>query len=357
MSSIDRPSINKLLQPLNSTKQRSVNAVTDDYLTYFDQNSNPEEVESRRKQEALTVNNAYYDLATDFYEYGWGESFHFAPLRPAESREHSFAKHEYQLALKMRLQRGHRVLDVGCGVGGPARHIASFAEAHVVGINCNEYQLSRARCLTSKAGLADLCSFIKGDFNHMPLEDNSFDAAYAIEATCHSEDLCKVFSEVRRVLKPGGVFAVYDWVMTDKFDSNNRYHKQLKANILEGSGVPDVVSIPAFHSAILAAGLELVECRDRALDSVIPWYSVLQPQWTLSDLKITPVGRWLTHIMLAVLETVRLAPAGSVRVHRTLCKGADGLAAGGQQGIFSPMYLVVARKPLTTDSAVRGDTD
>ena len=53
---------------------------------------------------------AYYDLATDFYEYGWGEAFHFAVLKPEESREHSFAKHEYFLALKLGLQAGDTVL-------------------------------------------------------------------------------------------------------------------------------------------------------------------------------------------------------------------------------------------------------
>jgi sterol 24-C-methyltransferase len=51
--------------------------------------------------------------------------------------------------------------DVGCGVGGPARHIASFAETNLVGINCNDYQLKRAKLLTEKAGLSQQCSFVK----------------------------------------------------------------------------------------------------------------------------------------------------------------------------------------------------
>jgi SAM-dependent methyltransferase len=72
----------------------------------------------------------------------------------------------------------------------------------------------------------------QGDFNQMPFDDNTFDAAYAMEATCHSEDLSKVFGEVCRILKPGGIFAVYDWVMTDKFDSTNAYHCKLKNDIL-----------------------------------------------------------------------------------------------------------------------------
>jgi hypothetical protein len=109
MTSSIKPGISDLLKPLERTaSDGGVEAVSNDYLTYYDQSSS--EIEARRKQEAMAVNNAYYDLATDFYEYGWGESFHFAALRPGESREHSMAKHEYYLALKMQLKKGQRVL-------------------------------------------------------------------------------------------------------------------------------------------------------------------------------------------------------------------------------------------------------
>ena len=58
--------------------------------------------------------NHYYDLATDFYEYGWGTSFHFATQGADEGFEASIARHEHYLALKMKLDRGMRVLDIGC---------------------------------------------------------------------------------------------------------------------------------------------------------------------------------------------------------------------------------------------------
>lgn len=115
MDSAVKPGIGSLLKPLDHNANGGVGGVASDYLTYFDQSATKDgrdeaAVEARRKQEALAVSNAYYDLATDFYEYGWGESFHFAVLRPGESREHAFAKHEYYLALKMELKRGQRVL-------------------------------------------------------------------------------------------------------------------------------------------------------------------------------------------------------------------------------------------------------
>ena len=97
--------------------------------------------------------NQYYDMATDFYEFGWGESFHFAPRNPNESFRESLTRHEHYLALKMGVKAGDRVLDMGCGVGGPMREIAGFSGANVVGINNNAYQVARGTAKNAKLGL------------------------------------------------------------------------------------------------------------------------------------------------------------------------------------------------------------
>ena len=51
--------------------------------------------------------------------------------------------------------------DMGCGVGGPARNIATFTEAEITGLNINDYQIQRARELTKAAGVDHLCEFVK----------------------------------------------------------------------------------------------------------------------------------------------------------------------------------------------------
>ena len=66
----------------------------------------------------------------------------------------------------------------------------------------------------------------------MEFADNSFDAAFAIEATCHSDEIGRVYGEVFRVLKPGSRFAFYEWILTDKYDPNNRNHVKIKDVIL-----------------------------------------------------------------------------------------------------------------------------
>lgn len=99
------------------------------------------------------------------------------------------------------------VLDVGCGVGGPAREIAHFTDANIVGLNNNGFQVDRATKYTAAAGLSHKITYTKGDFMAMADQfgENSFDAVYAIEATCHAPVCEGVYGEVYKVLKPGAI--------------------------------------------------------------------------------------------------------------------------------------------------------
>ena len=87
-----------------------------------------EQDDSKRTGNYTDVVNKYYDLATSFYEYGWGESFHFAHRYRWETLRESIIRHEHYLASKLNVKKGDKVLDVGCGIGGPLREIAAFTE-------------------------------------------------------------------------------------------------------------------------------------------------------------------------------------------------------------------------------------
>jgi sterol 24-C-methyltransferase len=123
--------------------------------------------------------NSYYNLATDLYEYGWGQSFHFSRFAYGEPFYQAIARHEHYLAAKIGIKDGDKVLDVGCGVGGPAREIAKFTGAHITGLNNNDYQIERATRYAQKEGLAHQLQFVKGDFMvclvaHTPEPRNCF---------------------------------------------------------------------------------------------------------------------------------------------------------------------------------------
>ncbi|MCO5570150.1 hypothetical protein L7F22_023867 [Adiantum nelumboides] len=92
----------------------------EEYHTYYGGD------ESVRKSRYSDMVNKYYDLSTSFYEYGWGQSFHFAHRLTTESLQESIKRHEHFLALRLKLEPGMKVLDVGCGIGGPLREIAAF---------------------------------------------------------------------------------------------------------------------------------------------------------------------------------------------------------------------------------------
>ena len=302
----------------------------------------------RGKEEYAAMVGTFYDLITDFYEYGWGRSFHFAPAKDGASFEEALADHQHYLGDALGLKPGMRVLDVGCGVGGPQRALAKRFGPAIVGLNISEYQLGRCAAYNGRAGLEDLCSVLCGDFMAIPAEDGIFDAAYQIEAMPHAPDKTSAYAEIFRVLRPGAVFAGYDWCMTPLYGSGDPVHQELKQGIEYGNALPEIASFVEVADGLRAARFEGIETHDRALDADqgTPWYRPLEGHTlTLRGLPRTPFGRKFTSAALRVLETVRAVPRGAFAIQEVLNVAADSLVAAGRLGIFTPMYFHKARKP------------
>ena len=300
------------------------------------------------KKEYASMVTAFYDLVTDFYEYGWGQSFHFAPMKVGESFEESIVGHQNFLGEAIGLRPDMKVLDVGCGVGGPQRFLAGKFGASIVGLNISEYQLGKCSAYNSKAGLDHLCSVLHGDFLNIPAEDGSFDGAYHIEALPHAPDKAAAYAEIFRVLRPGAVFAGYDWCMTPPYDGENPEHRELKEGIEYGNALPEIASFTEVTDGLRSVGFELVEAYDRALDAdpQTPWYQLLEGNGLkFRSLPRTVLGRKITSAALRVLESVRAVPKGSFEVQKILNIAADSCVAAGRLGIFTPMYYHKARKP------------
>lgn len=191
----------------------------------------------------------------------------------------------------------------------------------------------------------------------MPFPDASFDAVYAVEATVHASSLQGVYGEICRVLKPGGRFGLYEWVMTDKFDDQDIDHRRIRLQIEQGYGIAAMVKSSDAIAAVNASGLELEIHRDLALNDdkldVAPWYWPMgndlthtQTIWdSISLLKKNRLGAIATAYILGLLELVGLAPVGLKKTADVMGKGADALVAGGMQGLFTPMYLLIGRRP------------
>ncbi|KAK7205974.1 sterol 24-C-methyltransferase [Myxozyma melibiosi] len=333
-------------------------AAVDEYFKFWDNKRPSNETEEDKKgrlTEYATLTKHYYNLVTDFYEYGWGTSFHFSRFYKGEAFKQSIARHEHYLALKMGLNKGMKVLDVGCGVGGPAQEMARFTECHVTGLNNNDYQVDRANAYATKLGLADKLNFVKGDFMQMDFEPESFDAVYAIEATVHAPTLDGVYGEIYKVLKPGGTFGVYEWVMTDKYDETNPVHREVCYGIEIGDGIPKMYKVGVARDALKAVGFEIVHEEDLAQkNDDVPWYYPLSGEWkycrTLGDVatifRTSWLGRQVTMKSVGLLEKFHLAPPGSQKVTEALEEAAINLVLGAKLELFTPMMLFVAKKPL-----------
>ena len=109
MNSLTKPILAEVLQPIDK-QDVTVKDASDSYLKFFGNSKNEQQLEQARKDNSNAISNTYYDLATDFYEYGYGEAFHFAAFMNGESREHAFAKQEYRLGVKLNLRPGDTVL-------------------------------------------------------------------------------------------------------------------------------------------------------------------------------------------------------------------------------------------------------
>jgi SAM-dependent methyltransferase len=113
------------------------------------------------------------------------------------------------------LEPSTRVLDLGCGIGGPARYLAATFGCKVTGVDLSPGFIDAATYLTVRCGLSDSVTFQVGDALHLPFEDAAFDTVFLQHVAMNVENRPALYAEVRRVLTPGGRFVTYDLVLRD----------------------------------------------------------------------------------------------------------------------------------------------
>ncbi|ATL86019.1 Type 11 methyltransferase [Streptomyces malaysiensis] len=162
-------------------------------------------------------------------------------------------------------QAGQRVLDIGCGIGHPARRLVRTSDVDVVGITISHIQAAEATEHTAEAGLSDRATFQYADAMDMPFPDGSFDAAWAFESMWHMPDRGQVLSEAARVLRPGGRLAVADVIQREPITPEGRV---VLDHVCENYGVSSLGTVDEYRTALAANGFVDVEIRD-ITDNVI----------------------------------------------------------------------------------------
>ena len=103
-----------------------------------------------------------------------------------------------------------KVLDVGCGLGGPSRMLADQFNCQVTGIDLCEEYVSTAHKLSELVGLSAQTEFVHGDALNLPFKDGSFDIVWTQHVQMNIEDKARFYSEIRRVLVDEGALVYYD---------------------------------------------------------------------------------------------------------------------------------------------------
>lgn len=120
------------------------------------------------------------------------------------------------LAEKLAIAAGATILDVGCGLGGPSRHLAATYGCTVVGIDLNPALIDLATMLTRRTGLAGRVTHQVGDATALPFAPESIDLAWTQHVVMNIADRAALYDGIRRVLRPGGRLAMYDVVAGDQ---------------------------------------------------------------------------------------------------------------------------------------------
>lgn len=114
-----------------------------------------------------------------------------------------------EIAREINLSKA-RVLDVGCGIGGPARMLADEFNCNVTGIDMSHEFILAARQLSELVGLRDKTQFLQGDALELPFEEGSFDVVWTQHVQMNISDKARFYSEIARVLSENGMFIYYD---------------------------------------------------------------------------------------------------------------------------------------------------
>jgi phosphoethanolamine N-methyltransferase len=152
----------------------------------------------------MTRGIEYHDAMTNMLELIWGTGF----MTPGG--DGNIANMVDGLEL-----RGRRVLDIGCGIGGPAFVLASKYGAEVTGTDIEPQLIDQARIRAERLGLSSSCEFVKVVPGPLDFPDDTFDVVMAAGVIMTVDDKEELLAEALRVLKPGGTLTVYDWMKNE----------------------------------------------------------------------------------------------------------------------------------------------
>lgn len=214
------------------------------------------------KEQAVSAHYTKGDLLSRI-EDGLEQLGHAIPLSPdilAPVDEFHIGGRPATEALISRLDlvAGQKVLDLGCGLGGPARFTAAQHAVHVTGVDLTREFVETGQKLNEMTALQDRVALIQGSILDLPFPTDHFDAAYMIHVGMNIADKDAIAVEAARVLKPGALFAIYDAMQVGK--GAMTYPVPWASSEEQSALAPPGV----YRTALEAAGFSVVAEQDRS---------------------------------------------------------------------------------------------
>ncbi|MDX1509301.1 MAG: methyltransferase domain-containing protein [Woeseiaceae bacterium] len=194
----------------------------------------------------MSHENEYHDSMVQLLELLWGAGY-MAPGGPGNVAR----------LLDGTQPAGKRILDIGCGIGGPAREMAAAHGAEVVGIDLEQPLIDKAIADTAAAGLDENVRFERVEAGPLPFPGDEFDIVVSSGAMTQTPDKPAMFAEVLRVLRPGGHFRCYEWFRSAAdYSGDMHYWFELEGLTYE------MVTLEQFAALLREAGFTDVEVMD-----------------------------------------------------------------------------------------------
>jgi sterol 24-C-methyltransferase len=280
----------------------------------------------------------YYSVLNHLCAIGHVEKMYIPPLRDLSqsilANQNLFEK---KMSEDLAVPRGGKILDVGCGRGRIANHMARLTGAHVTGMNIDKTQIACAQEFAVSSGFGERCQFQVGDLNDLPLPfaDNSFDGVYEVQAFTYSKDLGKLFKDIYRVLKPGARFACLDWAKLEKYDQGNPEHLALMKRIKPLIGAIGTPLDREYVSLLQEAGFKIVVDENASIGGF------QAPLIENADRFFTRVNRLVNFFVQC-----KVLPSHFQSLFDRLTKDGEAFVEADKLGLVTTSYYAVAEKPL-----------
>jgi len=234
------------------------------------------------------------------------------------------------------LNKSMKVMDVGCGRGRVAAHMATQTGCEVYGINIDKVQLERAEeHKNTNEFLQKRLNFKLSNFNDpFPFPEEFFDALYQIQVLTYAKSLEEISREMFRVLKPGAKVSFLDWVRLDKYNPDNERHRHLINRVKPLIGAVTTPSPRDFEQGLEKAGFKILFSGDASVGG------------HQADLIEKTVFFYETFTLIINTLVALGLPKHLKVLFDRLTKDGDAFIEADRLGIFTTSYQLIAQKPL-----------